>query len=82
MVPLPVKLLAVPLLTVMSLRVNPVTDSLKVKVTGIGEMRVPLPTEVDTVIVGLILSYVRVRVLDAVLVFVAVSIAVPAGTDT
>jgi hypothetical protein len=55
-VPLPVKLLAVPLLTVMSVRVNPVTDSLKVKVTGIGEMRVPLPTVVDTVIVGLILS--------------------------
>ena len=44
-------MLAVPLVTVMSLRVNPVTDSLKVKVTGIGEMRVPLPTVVDTVTV-------------------------------
>jgi hypothetical protein len=40
----------------MSLRVNPVTDSLKVKVTGIGEFRVPPPTLVLTEIVGLTLS--------------------------
>ncbi len=54
--PLPVKLPAVPFVTVMSLKVNPVTDSSKVKVTGIGELRVPLPTVVETEIVGLTLS--------------------------
>jgi hypothetical protein len=61
--------------------VRPVTDSSKVKVTGIGELRVELPTVVDTVTLGLTLSKVRVKVAEAVLPLVAVSIATPAASE-
>jgi len=75
---------AVPFTTVTSLRINPVTALLKVKVTGIGEVFVGFGAVVDTITVGRVLSYVTVNVLDARLVFVATSSATPAAalTDT
>ena len=50
------KLPAVPLVTVMSLRINPVTASLKVKVTGIGEVLVGVVAVEDTTTEGRTLS--------------------------
>jgi len=66
---------------VISPTVNPVTDSSIVKVTGIGELSVQLPTVVETVMLGLTLSNVRVNVPDAVLPLVALSTATLAATE-
>ena len=82
MVPLPAKLPAVPLVTDMSLRINPVTLSLKVKVTGIGDTFVgSVAVEVMTR-VGDSLSYVLDKILEAVFPLVAASAAAPAATLT
>jgi hypothetical protein len=51
-VPLPEKFPAVPFVTVISPRTKPVTDSLKVKVTGNGDRFVGFPAVVVTVTVG------------------------------
>lgn len=55
-VPLPLKFAAVPLVTEMSLRTNPVTLSLKVMVTGIGDILVGSAAEEVIATVGCVLS--------------------------
>lgn len=51
-VPLPEKFVAVPFVTVISATTKPVTDSLKVMMTGIGELIVTLGSVVEIVTVG------------------------------
>jgi hypothetical protein len=70
-----VKALSVPLPTVTSAAVKPVTDSEKVAITGIGLMLVGLLTVEVMLSVGLVVSTVKVLVLLSVLVLLAASVA-------
>jgi hypothetical protein len=81
-VPLPLKLLAEPFPTVISPTTKPVTLSLNVIVTGIGEVFV-VADAVDVMLtVGTVLSYVLLSCVAAVLLLPAASVATPAAMST
>ncbi len=82
MVPLPAKALAVPLVTVISPKTNPVTLSLKVIVTGIGDTLVGSAAVEVMATEGATLSYVLVRMLEAVFPLLVPSTATLAATLT
>ena len=81
MVPVPLKPLTVPLVTVISLAIKLVVLSLKVAVTGNAAVTVAAAAEVRLT-VGAILSKVRVKAVAAVLLFPAASVATLLGTLT
>ena len=78
--PAPTKLATVPLATMTSPAVKPVTASLKVTANGIGDTRVGCGAVVASVAVGPTLSNVRVKAFDGPLGLPAVSWAAPAAT--
>jgi hypothetical protein len=80
--PLPLKLLTVPLLTATSAAVKPVTGSLKVTLTGIGDWAVTSAAGEDRVTVGATPSYVRLNTPLAALPLPEASSAAPAATYT
>ena len=81
-VPEPEILPAVPLVTVMSPAINPVTASLKVIVTRIGKVLVGLGAVDVIVTVGEAVSNVLLNCEAAVLLLPVASIALPAATFT
>lgn len=74
-VPLPLKVLFVPLVTVISVASKFVTESLKVMVTGIGDKLVGSNAVEESVTAGAVVSIVIFLPADAELTFPAISVA-------
>ena len=76
------KVPAVPLVTVISPKINPVTALLKVMVTGIGLVAVEAFAVDETTTEGRLLSNDTLKVFDTRLLFAAASCATPAAALT